>query len=261
MYEQSEVDAGVDAAVELGGKTVVERLLVEEPTLELVDSMSEERLLVVAVDEEVVIVSDDDDEEDVETEEGDKKDEVELDEIVLGTMVDEDTWAELVVELTEKIVDEELLVVEVDPLLALGETVIDERPILLDVVVEVAEKDSVVMLLEDDGLLVLDVDVAGDWLLLLVLVDDDVDEKLLLLGNVLVDGLLELEEELLVLDDVETDNVLELVSVVESDEYVIFEDNGADEGAVGDTFDDEISDGKPVGGVRGVVDPESTKKL
>lgn len=98
-------------------------------------------------------------------------------------------------------------------------------------------------------------------MLLLVLVDDDVDEKLLLLENVLVDGLLELGEELLVLDDLETDNVLELVSVVESDEYVIFEDNGADEGAVGDTFDDEISDGKPLGGVRGVVDPESTKKL
>lgn len=161
MYEQSELDAGVDAAVELGGKTVVERLLVEETTLELVDTMSEERLVVVVVDEEV-IVSDDDDEEEVEKEGGDKKDDVELEEIVLGILVEEDTCAELVVELMEKIIDEELPVVEVDPLLALGETVIDERPVLLDVVVEVAEKDSAVMLLDDDWLLVLDVDARGD---------------------------------------------------------------------------------------------------
>ena len=56
------------------------------------------------------------------------------------------------------------------------------------------------------------------------------------------------------------ENVLELVRVVECDAYGIFEDNGADDGVSDDIFD-EITDGEALASGRGVVVPESTRKL
>ena len=57
----------------------------------------------MVVDEEVVI-ADDDDEEVVEEEDEDKNDEIELDEVVLGILVEADDWGELVVESVEEII-------------------------------------------------------------------------------------------------------------------------------------------------------------
>ena len=97
----------------------------------------------------------------------------------------------------------------------LEEVVTDETSVLLDVVVELAEKDCVVELLDDDGLLVLGVDAVDDWLLLL-----------------------ELEDKLLVLDDVET--VLETIEeplLVVDEELVVGLVDGANDERI---LDDEV---------------------
>ena len=259
----------MDAAVELGGKVVVERLLTEETTVELVEIISEERLLVVAVEEVVMVGNEDNDDEEV------IKDEVELDEEVLVVLVAEDDWGELIVELVEDTTEGELSVLEVSSLLG------------LDVVVELAGRDCVVVLLDDNWLLVLDDNAVDDWLPLLeyVVVDRllELDKELLVLEDVetilepveeepllvkeeeLVVGLVEeIKEEKVLGEEVTVDkvtfelvlgNVLELVSAEEGDRCRIFEESGVD-----DTFD-RFTDGEKLANVRGVVYPASTKKL